>query len=166
MTKCYVFYCKSRAEKKAASVLQQAGFEVFMPIIKELRVWSDRKKWIESPLFNSYLFVYCQLHEIYTVKGFPQIVAPVKMAGDFAYLSNKDILTIQFFINNGYNIEVTDGIPEPGEKLIITQGPFKDITGEFVRQKGVDKFCLKLEVLNKSIWVEIPSAITKPTKKV
>ena len=39
------------------SELEEKGIETYLPLKKELRVWSDRKKWVESPLFTSYVFV-------------------------------------------------------------------------------------------------------------
>ena len=52
-----VAYTKPRHEKKSAEVLKSSGVDVFLPLQKQLKVWSDRKKWVESPLFPGYLFV-------------------------------------------------------------------------------------------------------------
>ena len=43
----YVLYTTSRAEKKVAQRLEEKGLEVFLPMIEELRQWSDRKKKVE-----------------------------------------------------------------------------------------------------------------------
>ena len=53
----YALYTKSRNEKKAHSALVSSGIDSFLPLIKNLKQWSDRKKWVEEPLFRSYLFV-------------------------------------------------------------------------------------------------------------
>ena len=53
----YAIYTKSRNEKKVALNLQEKGIEVYLPLLKTLKQWSDRKKWVEEPLFRSYLFV-------------------------------------------------------------------------------------------------------------
>ena len=49
-------YTNPRAEKKAESNLKETGFEVYLPLRKELHTWSDRKKWVEVPLLKSYIF--------------------------------------------------------------------------------------------------------------
>ncbi len=48
----YLLYTNPRAEKKVALELQKKGFEVFLPLQRTLKVWSDRKKWVEEPLFK------------------------------------------------------------------------------------------------------------------
>jgi transcription antitermination factor NusG len=55
--KWLVFYTKSRNEKSAYKNLKKFGFEPYLPLQKVLRQWSDRKKKVELPLFNSYIFV-------------------------------------------------------------------------------------------------------------
>ena len=52
---------KPRAEKVAFDQLMKKGIEVYLPLVKERRKWSDRKKWVELPLFSSYLFAKVEL---------------------------------------------------------------------------------------------------------
>ena len=47
---------KPRSEKIAYAQLLEKGIEAYLPLLKERRRWSDRKKWVEFPLFSSYLF--------------------------------------------------------------------------------------------------------------
>lgn len=42
--KWYVMYTRSRAEKKVADMLEEEGVKVYLPMVEELRQWSDRKK--------------------------------------------------------------------------------------------------------------------------
>ena len=61
----YAIYTRSRSEKKLYKELLDKGVESYLPLKKELRVWSDRKKWVESPLFTSYVFVKVSEREYY-----------------------------------------------------------------------------------------------------
>ena len=36
--------------------LEAAGVHVFLPLRRTLRQWSDRRRWVEEPLFPGYLF--------------------------------------------------------------------------------------------------------------
>ena len=49
-------YTSSRQEKKVAAYLEKFEIENYLPIYKSLRFWKDRKKWVEMPLFNGYVF--------------------------------------------------------------------------------------------------------------
>lgn len=53
----YVIYTKPKWEKKVAEQLADAGIECYCPLITQVRQWSDRKKKVVVPLFNSYVFV-------------------------------------------------------------------------------------------------------------
>ena len=53
----YAIYVKPNGEKKILKNLEEEHIECYLPIKKTLRQWSDRKKWIEEPVFRSYVFV-------------------------------------------------------------------------------------------------------------
>ena len=50
-------YVASRQEKKVFDVLQKKGIQSYLPLVKTLRQWSDRKKMVEFPLLPGYVFV-------------------------------------------------------------------------------------------------------------
>ena len=54
----YVLYTKPKWEKKVAEQLQAMGIDCYCPLVMKERQWSDRKKKVEMPLFNSYVFVH------------------------------------------------------------------------------------------------------------
>jgi transcriptional antiterminator RfaH len=54
--KWHVLYSKPRNEKKVVERLSKNGFEVYCPLIKTLRQWSDRKKKVQIPMFPGYIF--------------------------------------------------------------------------------------------------------------
>ena len=45
---------KPRSEKVVYKELVSKNIEAYLPLLKERRKWSDRKKWVEFPLFSSY----------------------------------------------------------------------------------------------------------------
>jgi transcription antitermination factor NusG len=48
---------KAKHEKRVATELKEKGVTVFLPLFAEVHQWSDRKRKVELPLFNSYVFV-------------------------------------------------------------------------------------------------------------
>ena len=44
---------KPRSEKVAYRKLVEKKIEAYLPLLKERRKWSDRKKWVEFPLFST-----------------------------------------------------------------------------------------------------------------
>lgn len=53
----YVLYTKPRQEKKVADGLNAVGIEAYCPMVTVVKQWSDRKKKVQEPLINSYVFV-------------------------------------------------------------------------------------------------------------
>ena len=56
-SKWHVLYTKPRHEIKALERLAQNGLEVYCPMKKTLKQWSDRKKKVSEPLLPSYIFI-------------------------------------------------------------------------------------------------------------
>jgi len=52
----YALQTQARHEKVVAQRLREGGVTAFLPLVKEVRRWSDRKKTIELPLFSCYVF--------------------------------------------------------------------------------------------------------------
>jgi len=52
----YAIQTRSRHEKFVDSQLKQRGVTTFLPLVNELRRWSDRQKLVQLPLFSSYVF--------------------------------------------------------------------------------------------------------------
>ena len=54
---------KPRSEKIVSNELNKKGIESFLPLLKKRQQWSDRKKWVQFPLFPSYLFARIELKD-------------------------------------------------------------------------------------------------------
>ena len=54
----YAVPTRPRHEKKVAADLQEKGVVTYLPLLSEVRRWSDRRKMIQVPLFSCYAFVH------------------------------------------------------------------------------------------------------------
>ena len=52
----YGLHTRPRHEKIVAHRLEERGVTTFLPLVREERRWSDRKKSVELPLFSCYVF--------------------------------------------------------------------------------------------------------------
>ena len=53
----YVAYTKSCMERKVMQELEENGVAAYVPIQKELRQWSDRKKWVDRLVIPGMVFI-------------------------------------------------------------------------------------------------------------
>ncbi|SHG17040.1 Transcription antitermination factor NusG [Arenibacter palladensis] len=124
--KWYVLYVQSRKEKKVAEMLQEMQIEVYCPIVKEIRQWSDRKKTVENPLFKSYVFVRLQDRERQVVFGVPGVVRYLFWLGKPAIVRDEEINTIKKWLEDDTVEEITLSKLIPGDELQIKNGILKD----------------------------------------
>jgi transcriptional antiterminator NusG len=54
----YAIHTRSRHEKKIEGRLREHGISTFLPWLRQVHRWSDRRKLIELPLFPCYAFVH------------------------------------------------------------------------------------------------------------
>ncbi len=129
MKSWYVLYTKPRNEKKATERLQTAGYEMYCPLIKTVKQWSDRKKKVSVPMFPSYIFVRIEEAARKEVLRDPGVLNYVFWIGKPAVIRDDEIEAIRKIENKGVDIKVEGGKPEKGQFVEIPEGPFKGMIG-------------------------------------
>jgi len=154
----YALYVKSRTEKKVASELLAKNIDYYLPIQKVLRQWSDRKKWVEEPLFKSYIFVRIHLDDYYKVLQIAAAVKYVSFEGKAVVVPPSQIEAIKYFLNekDPENIDSQDWAK--GKKVEIISGNLSGLIGELVELKGKNRVSIEIEALNRSILLQIPKS--------
>ncbi|MGZ5281381.1 MAG: UpxY family transcription antiterminator [Bacteroidia bacterium] len=162
----YVWYTKPRAEKKVRDRLVVKGLEVFLPLNKELRQWSDRKKWVEAPLFSGYIFSYISQREWDTVCFTEGILTYVRSEGKPAIIRQNQIDQIRCVLKySETSIVAEDAGLLPGELIEIVAGPFAGMHGEMINYKGSYKLAIRIEHLEKVMLVHLPVNYIKSLKR-
>jgi transcription antitermination factor NusG len=161
--KWFAFYTKSRHEKKVYDFLSRRGYEVFLPLQKTMRQWSDRKKKVEVPLFNSYIFVSITEDKIIDVLQAPGVSWNIKYNGHPAFLRPDEMLLIQRFLSSGLFIEATgESTIEKGDRVEVMDGPLKGLRGSVVQTSEGKKFSVALESIHHNIIVSVEAFLLKP----
>jgi transcriptional antiterminator RfaH len=154
--KWYAIYTRSRFEKKIYCRLIENGIESFLPLYKTMRQWSDRKKLVEIPLLNSYVFVKL-IHANYElVQQIDGAVKFVSFEGKAVSIPQKQIDNLVLLINSRAEIENTTRHYKPGQRVIVNTGPLKGLTGELIRIRNKDRFLLRIEHIHQNLLVNIP----------
>ena len=129
-TSWYVLYTAPRAEKQVKGRIDALGIECWLPLHRAPRVWSDRVKIVELPLFNSYLFVRCtdpELRGLIRVYGVARIVY---YNGKPAVVRQKEIDAIQEFL-----VRASEHALCPGQEVEILCGAMKHVSGRVKKIK-------------------------------
>jgi len=155
----YPVYTHPRAEKKAYQALVNKGIKAYLPLHRQLKRWSDRKKWVEEPFIPSYLFVYIKPSdqaEVLMTKGIARFIY---FSGKIASMPQRQIADLKLLMASPYELEITEDDLQPGEKIIIKAGPLKGLTGEIISYRSQKQLMLRLESLGCSIIVHVAASL-------
>lgn len=143
-------------------MLTKFGIEHYLPLVKKLRLWSDRKKWVEMPLFNGYVFVRPAENLRDKVLEVPGVVKYLRYNHLDAELRFAEIIAIKTFIERGYEMEAVPSNLKKGEMVEISSGPFKGITAEVVKSsEGGSQVIICFESISHSLKVKLPAGYLK-----
>lgn len=160
----HALYVASRHEKKVYEKLQKKNIEAYIPILKTMRQWSDRKKMVEMPLLNGYVFVKIDPTQNDKTLQTPGVVNFVKAEGKIAKVREVEIERLKQLIELGYQMEVNGirHIYKQGDKIKIMSGALKNIEGFVVENKEGRYIDVLLESIGQSIRVKLPEEILIP----
>jgi transcription antitermination factor NusG len=151
----YAAYTKSRNEKKVLLLLQKENIEVYLPLQKKLKHWSDRNKWVEVPLFNSYIFVKISQKEYYDVLKTPGIVKFISFEGKAVAIPENQITALQKIVDSQIDFEITKQTFKKGDKIRIDSGSFVGIFGELIEVRENKKFLIRIEPIGYSVLINM-----------
>ncbi|SHJ12221.1 transcription antitermination protein nusG [Tangfeifania diversioriginum] len=154
--KWYAIYTKANNEKKVFDRLKEENIECYLPLKKTLRQWSDRKKWVDLPLFRCYVFVKVSYIEYFRALRIPGVVYYVSFGGEPQSIPNNQIEYIKAIVQQTEKeIEVNYKNIRKGSECEVLVGPLKGIKGEVVRISGQSRLLIRLASMGVSLNVNI-----------
>src|SRR4051812_47800423 len=104
--KWLVVYVRPRWEKKADQLLQEQGIESFCPVTTVQSQWADRKKMVNKPLFNGYVFVRIDDRELTKVRYTMGVMNFVYFMGKPAVIRDIEIEQLRQVIKTYNDVRV------------------------------------------------------------
>jgi transcriptional antiterminator RfaH len=142
----YVVYTKPKWEKKVAEQLKEKGVDCYCPLITQVKQWSDRKKKVEVPLFNSYVFVYLEESERNLAFLSTGVIRYLFWLGKPAIVREEEIKTIKEWLDGSHINEITVESYQVGDKIKVVSGPFNNQEA-VVKEVSKNHYVLVLESL-------------------
>lgn len=158
MLNWYAAYVKSKHEFVATSELSRKGVQAYLPTIKKLNQWKDRKKLVEFPLFPGYIFVNVpstpsHFVNVLKTRGVVSILAsghdgPVPVPQD-------EIESLKIMLSSG--AEGLNIYPhlKNGSRVQVKRGPLKGATGTVLNSEGEHIFVVNIDILGRSLGVKV-----------
>jgi transcriptional antiterminator RfaH len=160
-SKWFAVYTNPRAEKQVHKRLIESGIESFLPLMKTLRQWSDRKKVVEKPLISSYVFVKLTLKAFPVVFKTYGVVKFITFEGKPVAIPQKQIDNLLLLVNSDAEIEITSELIEKGDNVEVVSGSMTGLTGELINIGNQKRVVVRLDKLDQNIILKIPVSFLK-----
>jgi len=147
----FAIYTRPKNEKKVVEGLEKLDIEVYCPMVTQVKQWSDRKKKVETPLINSYVFVNIEDKNRNIVFEVPGVVRYLFWLGKPAIIQDQEIEALKASLKGILSAVEVNGI-QPGDSLTISKGPFQGKEG-VVSQVDKNKIRLVLNELGVTITI-------------
>jgi transcription antitermination factor NusG len=160
----YALYTCPRHEKSVALQVEQRALTCFLPLYRSVRLWKDRRKELELALFPGYVFIRISLMDKLRVLELPSVVNLVSVNGVPAVLPEVEIEHLRQRLSLGARLE-----PHPylcaGRRVRVTAGPMQGLEGIVVRRKEGCRVVFSLELLMRSVAVEVDEAVLEAVEE-
>lgn len=143
-----------------AEQIERRNIGCFLPLYRSTRRWKDRRKELELALFPGYVFVQMTLENKLRVLDLPGAVRLVSFNGRPAAVPAHDIETLQNRLA-GAKVE-----PYPflrtGRRVRVRSGSMEGLEGIVVRRKDSCRVVFSIELIQRSVAVEVDQADLEP----
>lgn len=155
----FVVHTRPRCEKKMDAWFAQAGMEHYLPVRSKLKVYPGKRVTFEHPLFPGYAFGAFSLLERQAVYGSGHAAAVLEVADQARFLRELD--AIRCALDAGLGVEDCPFLGT-GRRARITAGNLRGLEGIVLRRAGRTKLVLSVDLLQRSVAVEIEPSWLEP----
>ncbi len=159
----YAAYTCVRHEKKIAEQLERRAVESFLPLYETVHRWKDRRVRVELPLFPGYIFVRIALKDRLQVLEIPSVVRLVGFNGQPCALADEEVEALRNGLSQQLGMQ-----PHPyltvGRRVRIKGGPLAGLEGILLRKKGNLRIVLSIDLIMRSIVVDVDAADICPLR--
>ncbi len=152
----YAIQTRPRHEKKVDEDLQSLGFSTYLPQMKQLRQWSDRRQTVELPIFPRYLFI----HSAYSPDVHHTVISRwgvcnfVGIRGQALSIPDQEIANIETLLERQLPVE-----PYPflsvGARVRCRGGALDGLEGILVGKNKDWSLVVSLQLLQRSLAVRV-----------
>jgi transcription antitermination factor NusG len=150
----YAIHTNYQHEKVVARILAHKGFDIFLPLYETAHRWKDRTKQLSLPLFPCYVFIQGGLERRLQVLETPGVHGFVGCSGRAAAIPVAEIEAVLRTVESAQKVE-----PHPflkcGDRVRVKYGLLEGVEGILVRKKNLFRLVVSVEMLQRSVAVEV-----------
>ncbi len=159
--KWHVVVTKNNQYKNAAALFEKLGYCYYLPLQKQLHYWSDRKKWINVPIFSPYIFLLTNEEERKLLFQSCNFLYFLHSGGKLAIAREEEIDNVRLLCNYSYNVKMEGPIAIKGDLVEVLNGPFSGMKGYVSQENGKNRLLIQILSLGQFASVDIESSWVK-----
>lgn len=153
----YAVHTRYHHEKTAARILENKGYEIFLPVYAARRQWQDRIKEVSLPLFPCYIFVRECRERWLNILTTPGVCSMVGCGGRPAAIPSSEIEGVRRIVERRLRAE-----PHPflrsGDMVRVKFGSLAGLEGILIRKKNIARLVLSVGILGQSAAVDVDAS--------
>ncbi|HKT10602.1 MAG TPA: UpxY family transcription antiterminator [Terriglobia bacterium] len=159
----FAVHTRSKCEKKVATQLGERQVNCFLPTVKEVHHWSDRRKILDQPLFPGYVFVRIPAEDKarVTVLRTNGVAGFVGIQGQGTPIPDAEIENIQVLLSSKVPFE-----PYPflrvGQKVRIRGGYLDGVEGILAAKNSDRSVVISVDLIQRSLAVRVSGFDLEP----
>ena len=158
----YALRSKSRAEKKVVERLVESGFEAYLPLVTTLKVWSDRKKKVQTPLIPSFVFIRTDKEQLFEALDTQGVAGVLRFLNQPAIIRNEEIDNMKILLNDMEQVETVEvSAIRKGEEVEVVRGPFAGLLAQAIEIKGKYRVVVNIAALGAAFSINIPMSFVE-----
>ena len=158
----FAVYTNYKREKLVNKLLQRKGIECYLPIQKVTRYYTRKRKTVELPLINCYVFVKIIKSEYIPVLETEDVLRFLRIGRNIIAIPDEEINLMKRIVGEGIAVDIEPLSYTIGDYVEIISGSLTCIKGILTEVKGKKKMVIELNQLNHSIHMEVaPSLLRK-----
>ena len=152
----YAVHTVARHEKRVAAQFQEKRVCTFLPLLRQIHRWSDRRRVVELPMFSCYAFVRIvqTVEERLKVLRTPGVLGFVGNERQGTPIPEEQIESLRKAIS-----EKVPCLPHPfisaGKRVRVRGGSLDGVEGILLVQGRDQKLVLSVELLQRSICIRV-----------
>ncbi len=156
---------RSNYERIASAALRYKGYEELLPLCTNRRIWSDRIKVVETPVFPGYVFCRFDPSRRLPILTTPGVVGIVGFGEAPAPIYDHEINSLRTIIEAGLSCEPWPFL-KAGQAIRIELGPLAGFEGTVVQAKGQYRVVVQISMLGRSVSAVVDRETILPITQV
>jgi transcription antitermination factor NusG len=149
-------------EKKVVELLDKKGITAYVPLQKLTRVYTRKKKQVELPLINCYVFVKITKQQYVPVLQTQFIHRFLMIRRNLLAIPEAEIELLRQIVGEAIPVEVDTATLHEGDAVEVIAGQLTGLQGTLIEKRGRKQLVIALKTLGYDLLMEVnPSHVRK-----